>query len=40
MSRRKDEDAEAGNKFYTLVQHIAVDSFKGLITEINTGDAK
>ena len=40
ISRRRDEDAESGNKFYTLVQHIPVDSFKGLITEINTGEAK
>ena len=40
MSRRRDEDAESGNKFFTLVQHIPVDSFKGLITEINTGEAK
>mmetsp|Transcript_3251 Transcript_3251/g.2802 ORF Transcript_3251/g.2802 Transcript_3251/m.2802 type:complete len:121 (+) Transcript_3251:58-420(+) len=40
MSRRRNEDAESGEKFFTLVQHIQVPSFKGLQTEINTGEAK
>jgi large subunit ribosomal protein L31e len=30
MSRRRNEDEEAKEKMYTLVQHVAVESFKGL----------
>lgn len=33
LSRRKNEDEEGKGKYYTLVQHIAIDSFKGLRTE-------
>mmetsp|Transcript_121364 Transcript_121364/g.170635 ORF Transcript_121364/g.170635 Transcript_121364/m.170635 type:complete len:121 (+) Transcript_121364:83-445(+) len=40
MSRRRNEDTESSEKFYTLVQHINVPSFKRLETEINTGEAK
>jgi len=40
ISRRRNEDEEGKNKFYSLVQHVPVDSYKGLQTENNTGDAK
>jgi large subunit ribosomal protein L31e len=33
LSRRRNEDEEAKEKFYTLVQHIPVASFKALETE-------
>ena len=33
MSRKKNENEESKGKFYTLVQHIAVNSFKELLTE-------
>ncbi len=32
--RKKDDDSQGKPKFYTLVQHIEVDSFTGLQTEI------
>ena len=32
--RKKDDDSQGKPKFYTLVQHIEVDSFEGLQTEI------
>lgn len=38
ISRRRNEDDESKGKFYSLVQHIPTDSFKGLITENNTGN--
>ena len=34
MSRRRNEDEEAKEKFYTLVQHVGVESFKGLQSEV------
>jgi len=37
ISRKRNEDDEGKNKFYSLVQHIPVDSYKGLQTENNTG---
>jgi len=36
LIRKKDEDDESGNKFYTAVQLINVESFKELRTEKNT----
>ena len=33
MTRKKNEDEEAKNKFYTLVQHIPVTDYHGLITQ-------
>ena len=36
LQRKKDEEDEAGNKFYTLVQLIQIEDFKGLRTEKNT----
>ena len=33
LSRRKNEDDESGNKFYTEVKLLNVESFKGLLTE-------
>ena len=33
LSRKKNEGEEAGNKFFTEVKLLHVDSFKGLITE-------
>ena len=33
LNRKKNDDEEAKEKFYTLVQHIEVDSYKGLQTE-------
>ena len=33
LSRKKNESEEAGNKFFTEVKLLHVDSFKGLITE-------
>jgi hypothetical protein len=40
MSRRRNEDDEVGGQFYTLVTHIPVQSFRGLMTEKNTGVAE
>ena len=40
MSRRRDEDDEVGGKFYTMVKHVPVTSFKGLLTEKETGGAE
>jgi large subunit ribosomal protein L31e len=34
MSRRRNEDEDATEKMYTLVQHIPVESFEGLQTEV------
>jgi large subunit ribosomal protein L31e len=34
MSRRRNEDEDAKDKMYTLVQHIPVESFEGLQTEV------
>ena len=34
MSRKRNEDEDAKEKMYTLVQHIPVESFKGLQTEV------
>ena len=33
LSRKKNEEEEAKEKFYTLVQHVDVDDFHGLKTE-------
>lgn len=33
ISRKKNEDEDAKEKFYSLVQHLQVDSFTGLKTE-------
>jgi large subunit ribosomal protein L31e len=33
VCRKKNEDEDAKEKFYSLVQHLQVDSFKGLKTE-------
>ncbi|CDW83169.1 UNKNOWN [Stylonychia lemnae] len=33
ISRKKNEDEDAKEKFYSLVQHLQVDSFEGLKTE-------
>jgi large subunit ribosomal protein L31e len=35
MTRRKNEDEEAKTKFYTLVEHVPVESYEGLKTEIS-----
>eukprot|EP00353_Schmidingerella_taraikaensis_P004157 CAMPEP_0185579416 /NCGR_PEP_ID=MMETSP0434-20130131/14698_1 /TAXON_ID=626734 ORGANISM="Favella taraikaensis, Strain Fe Narragansett Bay" /NCGR_SAMPLE_ID=MMETSP0434 /ASSEMBLY_ACC=CAM_ASM_000379 /LENGTH=121 /DNA_ID=CAMNT_0028197439 /DNA_START=24 /DNA_END=389 /DNA_ORIENTATION=+ len=32
LSRKRNEDEEAKEKFYTLVQHVEVPTFKGLTT--------
>eukprot|EP00118_Oscarella_pearsei_P028709 m.2744 g.2744 ORF g.2744 m.2744 type:complete len:126 (+) comp8875_c0_seq1:130-507(+) len=32
LERKRNEDEDAANKLYTLVTHVAVDSFKGLQT--------
>ena len=40
MSRRRNEDDEVGGQFYTMVTHIPVQSFAGLLTEKNTGVAE
>ena len=34
MSRRRNENEDAKEKMYTLVQHIPVESFEGLQTEV------
>ena len=34
MSRRRNEDEDSKEKLYTLVQHVPVESFKNLNTEI------
>ena len=34
LSRKRNEDEEAVEKLYTLVQHVEVDSVKGLQTEV------
>jgi len=34
LSRRKAEDEGGKGQYYTLVQHLDVDSFKGLKTEV------
>ncbi len=33
ISRKKNEDEDAKEKFYSLVQHLQVDTFEGLKTE-------
>ena len=33
LSRKRNEDEDAKEKMFTLVQHIPVESFKGLQTE-------
>merc|ERR1719453_948224 len=33
MSRKRNEDEDATNKMFTLVQHVPVESFKNLQTE-------
>merc|ERR1719252_365956 len=33
MSRKRNEDEDATEKMYTLVQHVPVESFKNLQTE-------
>merc|ERR550537_2005349 len=33
MSRKRNEDEDAKEKMFTLVQHVPVESFKGLQTE-------
>ena len=33
ISRKKNEDEDAKEKFYSLVQHLQVDSYEGLKTE-------
>jgi large subunit ribosomal protein L31e len=33
ISRKKNEDEESADKFYSLVQHLKVESYKGLKTE-------
>lgn len=33
VSRKKNEDEDAKEKFYCLVQHLKVDTFEGLKTE-------
>merc|ERR1712060_113443 len=33
ITRRRNDDEDAQNKFYSFVQHVQVDSFKGLQTE-------
>merc|ERR1719314_15403 len=33
MSRKRNEDEDAEQKMFTLVQHVPVESFKGLQTE-------
>ncbi len=33
ISRKKNEDEDAKEKFYSLVQHVQVSSFDGLKTE-------
>ena len=34
MSRKRNEDEDAKEKMYTLVQHVPVESFKGLQNEV------
>lgn len=34
LSRKRNEDEEASEKLYTLVQHVEVTSVKGLNTEV------
>ena len=34
LSRRRNEDEDSNEKLYTLVQHVPVESFKGLNTEV------
>ena len=36
LSRKRNEDEEASEKLYTLVQHVEVASVKGLQTEVVT----
>ncbi|CAE8618874.1 unnamed protein product [Polarella glacialis] len=33
LSRKRNEDEDAKEKFFTLIQHVPVESFKGLQTE-------
>ena len=34
LTRKRNEDEEASEKLYTLIQHVEVDSVKGLQTEV------
>merc|ERR1719156_273684 len=38
MSRKRNEDEEAKEKMFTLVQHVPVESFKNLQTETERDD--
>jgi large subunit ribosomal protein L31e len=38
LSRRKNDGEDGTSKYYTLVQHLDVDSFKGLKTEVTKKD--
>eukprot|EP00353_Schmidingerella_taraikaensis_P005586 CAMPEP_0185578150 /NCGR_PEP_ID=MMETSP0434-20130131/12150_1 /TAXON_ID=626734 ORGANISM="Favella taraikaensis, Strain Fe Narragansett Bay" /NCGR_SAMPLE_ID=MMETSP0434 /ASSEMBLY_ACC=CAM_ASM_000379 /LENGTH=122 /DNA_ID=CAMNT_0028195899 /DNA_START=27 /DNA_END=395 /DNA_ORIENTATION=+ len=38
LSRKRNEDEEAKEKFYTLVDHVEVPTFKGLATSVVEGD--
>ncbi|XP_046853574.1 60S ribosomal protein L31-like [Xenia sp. Carnegie-2017] len=38
LARRRNEDEDSPHKFYTLVTHVPVDSFKGLETKIVEAD--
>ena len=40
MARKRNEDDEVGGQFYTLVTYIPVASFKGLLTEKDTGEVE
>merc|ERR1712097_241220 len=33
LARKRNDDEDADEKFYTLVQHVPVESYKGLLTE-------
>lgn len=33
LSRRRNEDEESTNKLYTLVTHVPVESFKGIVVK-------
>jgi large subunit ribosomal protein L31e len=33
VSRQRNEDEDAKEKFFSLIQHVAVEDFKGLQTE-------
>ncbi|VWU48837.1 60S ribosomal protein L31 [Hepatocystis sp. ex Piliocolobus tephrosceles] len=38
IERKRNEDEDAREKMYTIIQHVAVDSYKGLVNECEAAE--